>query len=154
MDSVGICTEDGTTLSRGVQVTLPGPEEAEDSSTSDAVEPQPPLTASFASAPATHDGSSEFTFDIEFSEEVKLSYVTLKNHAFNVTGGSVEKGQRTDKPSNISWRITVKPNPTGEVVIELPATTDCDADGAVCTKDDSGRMLSNSLNFTVSGPEP
>ena len=77
-DSGGIRTEDGTTLSRGVQVTLPGPEEAEDFSTSDAVEPQPPLTASFASAPATHDGSSEFTFDIEFSEEVKLSYVTLR----------------------------------------------------------------------------
>ncbi len=28
----------------------------------------------------------------------------------------------------------------------------CDADGAVCTKDDSGRKLSNRLEFTVSGP--
>ena len=61
------------------------------------------------SAPASHDGSSEFTFDIEFSEEFGLSYRTLKNHAFNVTGGSVERAQRTDKPSNIHWRITIKP---------------------------------------------
>ena len=54
-----------------------------------------PLTVRVTvSAPATHDGSSEFTFEIEFSEEVKLSYVTLKNHAFNVTGGSVEKGAK------------------------------------------------------------
>ena len=112
-----------------------------------------PLTVSVTvSAPATHDGSSEFTFEIEFSEEVKLSYVSLKNHAFNVTGGSVERAQRTDKPSNISWLITVKPQGNGDVIIELPTTTDCDADGAVCAKDDSGRKLSNSLSFTVSGP--
>ena len=110
-----------------------------------------PLTVSLTvAAPATHDGSSEFTFDIEFSEEFGLSYVTLKAHAFNVTGGSVERAQRTDKPSNISWRITVKPTSTGDVMIELPATTDCNADGAICTGD--GRKLSNSLSFVVSDP--
>ena len=112
---------------------------------------QDPLTVSVtAAAPATHDGSSEFTFEIEFSEEFGLSYVTLKSHAFNVTGGSVEKAQRTDKPSNIPWRITVKPQGTGDVTIELPATTDCGATGAICTGD--GRKLSNRLEFTVSGP--
>ena len=36
-----------------------------------------PLTVSVkAAAPATHDGSSEFTFEIEFSEEFGLSYVS------------------------------------------------------------------------------
>ena len=103
------------------------------------------------SAPASHDGSSEFTFELRFSEEVKLSYVTLRDHAFNVTGGSVERAQRTDKPSNIAWLITVKPQGNGDVTIELPATTDCNADGAICTGD--GRKLSNSLEFTVSGPD-
>ena len=110
-----------------------------------------PLTVSVTvSAPATHDGSSEFTFEIEFSEEFGISYATLRDHAFNVTGGSVERAQRTDKPSNIPWRITVKPQGNGDVTIELPATTDCNADGAICTGD--GRKLSNSLSFTVSGP--
>ena len=110
-----------------------------------------PLTVSLTvAAPATHDGSSEFTFDIEFSEEFGLSYVLLKTHAFNVTGGTVETAQRTDKPSNISWRITVKPTSTGDVTVVLSATTDCGADGAICTGD--GRKLSNSLSFTVSGP--
>ena len=100
-------------------------------------------------APASHDGSSEFTFEIEFSEEFGLSYRTLRDHAFNVTGGSVERAQRTDKPSNIPWRITVKPQGAGDVAIELPATTNCGAAGAICTGD--GRKLSNSLNITVSG---
>ena len=111
-----------------------------------------PLTVRLkVAAPTSHDGSSEFTFEIEFSEEFGLSYVTLKNHAFNVTGGSVERAQRTNKPSNISWSIMVKPTSTGDVTIELPATTDCGATGAICTGDD--RKLSNSLSFTVSGPD-
>ena len=245
-DSGGICTEDGRTLSLGVQVTLPGPEEegkpdnpepddpnspatgaptiggtpqvgetltADTSGIADAdgltkvsysyqwtaggsdidgatgstytltaseqgqtiqvrvtftddadnqetltsiataaVAAKPvPLTVRLkAAAPASHDGSSEFTFEIEFSEEFGLGYATLRDHAFNVTSGSVETAQRTDKPSNIPWRITVKPQGAGDVTIELPATTDCDADGAICTGD--GRKLSNSLSFTVSGP--
>ena len=115
-----------------------------------AAAPEPLTVRLKVAAPTSHDGSSEFTFEIEFSEEFGLSYVTLKSHAFNVTGGSVEKAQRTDKPSNIPWLITVKPASTGDVTIELPATTDCDAQGAICTG--NGRKLSNSLNFTVSGP--
>ena len=38
----------------------------------------------------------------------------------------------------------------GTVTIVLPATTDCDAQGAGCTSD--GRMLSSRLEFTVPGP--
>ena len=88
-----------------------------------------PLTVSVTvSAPASHDGSSEFTFDIEFSEEFGLSYKTLKFHAFDVTPGSA-----------------------AGVTVVLPVTTDCDAEGTVCTGD--GRKLSNRLEFTVSGPD-
>ena len=146
-------SEQGQTIQ--VRVTFTDDADNEETLTSEAtveVTAAPvPLTVSVTvSAPASHDGSSEFTFEIEFSEEFGLSYRTLKFHAFNVTGGSVEKAQRTDKPSNIPWRITVKPQGNGDVTIELPATTDCDADGAICTGD--GRMLSHSLSFTVSGP--
>ena len=110
-----------------------------------------PLTVSVtAAAPTSHDGSSEFTFEIEFSEEFGISYATLRDHAFTVTGGTVERAQRTDKPSNIPWRITVKPHGTGDVTIELPATTDCGTTRAICTGD--GRKLSNSLSLIVSGP--
>ena len=110
-----------------------------------------PLTVSLkAAAPDSHNGSSEFTFEIEFSEEFGLSYKTLRDFAFTETGGEVRKAQRMDKPSNVRWLITVEPNGNGDVTIELSATTDCGAQGAICTGD--GRMLSNSLNFTVSGP--
>ena len=147
-------SEEGQTVQ--VRVTFTDDADNDESLTSvatDAVVAAPvPLTVRLkVAAPTTHDGSSEFTFEIEFSEEFGLSYVSLKNHAFNVTGGSVKRAQRTDKPSNISWLITVKPQGNGDVTIVLPVTTDCNADGAICTGD--GRKLSNSLSFTVSGPD-
>ena len=43
----------------------------------------------------------------------------------------------------------MKPQGNGDVTIELPATTDCAATGAICTSD--GRMLSNSTTITVPG---
>ena len=110
----------------------------------------PPLTVRLVFPVASHHGASNvFTFDIRFSEEIPLSYKTLKFHAFTVTGGSILKAQRMNKPSNIKWRIMVRPDSSEDVTIVLPATTNCEAQGAVCTGD--GRKLSNSLVFTVSG---
>ena len=109
-----------------------------------------PLTVGLVFPVASHHGASNvFTFDIRFSEEIPLSYKTLKFHAFTVTGGSILKAQRMNKPSNIKWRIMVRPDSSEDVTIVLPATTDCEAQGAICTED--GRKLSNRLEFTVSG---
>ena len=109
-----------------------------------------PLTVSLESSPASHNGTDEFTFQIRFSEEFELSYVTLRDHAFTVVGGTVKKAQRQVKFSNIGWTITVEPASNAQVEIMLPATNDCASTGAICTVD--GRTLSNSLEFTVSGP--
>ena len=111
-----------------------------------------PLTVSLENKPTSHDGTNDFSFDIRYSEEFDLSYKTLKFHAFNVSGGSVQKAQRLHKEpeSNIGWRITVRPDGNGDVTVVLPITTDCSATGAICTGD--GRKLSNRLEFTVSGP--
>ena len=66
---------------------------------------------------------------------------------------SVEGARRLDSDSgtpNIHWEITVRPDGDGEVVVTLPVTTDCADYEAICT--DDGRMLSNELVLTVSGP--
>ena len=107
------------------------------------------LTASFGNMPATHNGSA-FTFDLTFSEEFGISYVTLRDDAFSVTDGEVTSARRLTQGSNIGWTITVTPDSAADVTIVLPVTTDCNANGAVCTAD--GRKLSNRLEFTVSGP--
>ena len=111
-----------------------------------------PLTVSLENKPTSHDGTNDFSFDIRYSEEFDLSYKTLKFHAFNVSGGSVQKAQRLQKEpeSNIGWKITVRADGNEDVTVVLPVTTDCSATGTICTGD--GRKLSNSLNFTISGP--
>ena len=115
-----------------------------------AAAPLPPLTALIENAAASHDGESVFTFELRFSEEFGISYKTLRDHAFTVTGGTVKKALRLEQGSNIGWRITVRPNGNGQVTITLPITEDCDAQGAICTED--GRMLSHRLELTVNGP--
>ena len=119
-------------------------------------QPSEPLTVSLENTPTGHNGTDAFTFELRFSEDVKLSYKTLRDHSVTVTGGTVtggtvKKAKRLEKPGNILWRITVEPDSDADVTVILPATTDCDDPGAICTKADR-RPLSNLLELTVSGP--
>ena len=111
------------------------------------------LTASFANVPAEHGGPGEanrFTFDLFFSEAPEVSYRTLRDDAFTVTGGDVKRAKRKVQGSNRSWTIHVEPDGWGAVAIRLNAGKACTASGAVCTGDD--RALSNSPSATVAGP--
>ena len=130
-----------------------GNDESPTSAATEAVAAAPsPLTASVHDPPESHDGQSEFTFELRFSETPKdnFSYRTLRDHAFTVTGGEVVRARRLQRGKNIRWEIHVRPNSNAVVTVVLPVTTDCDARGAVCTGD--GRMLSGRLELTVDGP--
>ena len=111
-----------------------------------------PLTASVHGVPAAHDGSTTFTFELRFSEEpaAGFSYKTLRDHALTVAGGEVVKVRRLEKGKNVRWEIHVTPGGDGTVTVVLPVTTDCAAEGAICTGD--RRPLSNRLEITVPGP--
>ena len=121
-----------------------------------AAAPSPsPLTAAIHDKPESHNGQDAFKFELRFSEDPKedFSYKTLRDHAFTVTGGTVVGARRLDGDSdtpNIRWEISVSPDSNADVTVELPATEDCDAQGAICTAD--GTMLSSPLKFTVKGP--
>ena len=114
-----------------------------------------PLTAATHDAPGSHNGQEKFTFELRFSEELGtgFSYKTLRDHAFTVTRGTVAGARRLDSDSatpNTRWEISVSPDSNANVTVELPITTDCEAQGAICT--DDGTMLSSPLKFTVMGP--
>ena len=104
-----------------------------------------PLTDSFHGAPASHDGRSAITFELRFTEAPQddFRHTTLRDHAFAVSGGAVVKARRLRRGRNFKWEITIRPHGHGAVVIPLPATTGCEAEGARCTED--GRMLSDRL---------
>ena len=112
--------------------------------------PLAPPIAQFKTIPESHDGLTPFTFKLDFTADVRISYRTLKNHAFQVTNGTVKKAKRTVEGSDMNWTITVKPNSDNAIAIRLPATQDCDAVDAICTRD--GRMLFNTTEFTINGP--
>ena len=121
-----------------------------------------PLTASFHGLPAAHDGFSAFGFELNFSEEVKLSQRTLRDgSALQVANGRVTKAKRLAKGENRRWAITVQPDepswtgrgssPFRAVTVMLPPTwQDCAAAGAVCTH--AGKKLSAPVSATVPGP--
>ena len=112
---------------------------------------RPDLTAAFQDVPAAHDGSA-FTFRVAFSEDIGISYRSLREDAFAVTGGSVTRGRRVDDRRDL-FEMTVEPDSDGDVTIELPAGRECGVSGAICTKGDNRRQLANTPTATVAGPK-
>ena len=113
-----------------------------------------PLTAEFAEVPAEHTGEN-FTFVLNFSEEPDISYKVLIGSNTNpspisVTNGRIASVSRRVSGENRSWNISIRPSGDDDVTIALAATTNCEAQNAICTEDD--RKLSNSPETTVPGP--
>ena len=134
-----ICTADGRALSEGISTTVEGPEAP------------PPLTASFEDMPEAHDGESAFRFRVAFSENIGISYRSLREDAFAVTGGRVTRGKRVDDRRDL-FEMTVEPEGEGEVTVTLPAGRECGVSGAICTKGENRRQLTNAPTATVAGP--
>ena len=111
-----------------------------------------PLAASVHNVPPSHNGEDAFTFELRFSEDPQpdFSYTTVRDHVFTVTGGSVTYVRRLEPGRNVRWEVTVTPGSEADVALALNATTDCSAQGAICTED--GRMLSGGLQLAVPGP--
>ena len=137
-----------------VQVSFTDDDGNEESVTSAATAAvtQPPVTATFHDGPSSHNGSAAFTFELRFSEAPvdSFSYSTVQNHAFTVTEGSVSNVRRLEAGKNVKWEITVTPDSDADVTIAVNATTNCSAEGAICTGD--GGMLSGGLELVVPGP--
>ena len=107
------------------------------------------FTASISDVAGTHDGESAFTFKLQFSEEARVGFRTLRDSAFEVSGGTVRRAKRLERGSNIGWRITVEPDADGDVVVSLPVRA-CGATGAICTDDDFA--LGDPVSVSIPGP--
>ena len=112
----------------------------------------PPLTASFEGVPAAHDGESAFRFRVAFSEPIAISFRSLREDAFETTGGRVTRGTRVDGRKDL-FEITVEPDGDGELTIALPAGRDCAVSGAICTWGPPRKRLTNTPTATVAGPD-
>jgi len=144
-------TESGATVK--VRVTFTddaGNKETLTSAATETVAPRlPPLTASFVGVPAEHDGKTEFSFELRFSEDFpgRLPYSKLKDEALQATNGRVTGAARAAPNQNQRWTIRVRPWSSDDVTVTLPAAEDCAAAGAICTE--AGRKLSNTTSATI-----
>ena len=86
----------------------------------------------------------------QFRENIKMTYRTLRDHVFNVSGGAITKARRLEHGSNVGGTITVEASCNAVVTLMLSATTDSSAQGAVCTQ--GGKKLSEGLELAVSQP--
>ena len=136
-DGAAICTSDGRALSNAPSVTVEGPD-------TDA-----PLTASFTSVPAEHDGSSAFTVRLSFTEALPQGSKPQIRKALSATGGKKKTILRVDDRLDL-WEVKVEPSGTDAVTLTLASTGSCGDEAAICTAD--GRVLSNAPSVTVNGP--
>ena len=71
-------------------------------------------------------------------------------HSAATHGDGQRGGESKASGAGKEWEIHVGPSSGADVTIVSPAPTGCDAQGSVCTGD--GRMLSQKVELTVSGP--
>ena len=125
---------DGRTLSRAASATIPGKA----------------LTAAL-SGPAEHDGSESFTVRLTFSMEPDVSYKTVRDTMFIVTGGAITGARRFKPPHDREFDIVVKPGGNAAVSLSLASSLPaCGETGAVCTA--PGRKIEGTASVTVLGP--
>lgn len=113
------------------------------------VDPDPPLTASL-SGPPEHDGRTAFKLTLTFSEEVSMSYRTVRERLFTVSGAAITDVRRLDPGSNLRYELTVRPGGSGAARLARAALPACGESDTICTAD--GRALEGPPTFTVPGP--
>ena len=112
------------------------------------------LTATFQNIPERHDGSTAFVMRVAFSEAVSTGFAAMRDHAFEVSGGTMTRARRVDRRSDL-WELTIEPSSDAAVTLALPADRACNVAGAICTGQGQGRVqLSNRPEATIPGPLP
>ena len=110
---------------------------------------QTPLTVSFVSVPATHDGETPFWLELSFDSPVVQGARPHIRELLSVTGGSRTGFRRKDGQLD-HWQIRIKPSSQNAVTVTLAPSPPCGQPGAVCTED--GRTFTTGLATQVHGP--
>ena len=63
------------------------------------------LTASFDGLPDSHDGQTAFSFRIQFSEDIDATVDGMRDHALNVSGGTVTGAARVNVSGCVKARL-------------------------------------------------
>ena len=155
---VPVMEDIGKTLK--VKVTFTDGDGYEETLTSDetgAVAPaQPPVIPTLESAEALFaNGALRYRFDLRLSEGVSIPHREMRDHAFSVTNGHMDRAVRIHKERTEGklysnhWRMTVAPDDeTKPVTVTLRGNRPCGEEGALCSS--TGGWLEGSPALTLS----
>ncbi len=101
-------------------------------------------------------GRFSYRFDLKLSEPIWIPFRDMRDHAFDVTNGTVVKAKRIDKSRRLHngrwrtfsnhWRMTVNPADEDDVVSVSLSSKPCSERGALCTADGGG-LLEKEVTF-------
>ena len=98
-----------------------------------------------------HKGSGTFEVRLAFNTEPEVSYKTVRDTMFDVTGGTITGARRVTGGKNQHFDIVVKPSGSDAVTFSLHSPLPaCGETGSVCTE--AGRMIEGPVSATVLGP--
>ena len=122
--------------------------ETPSTTTSATVEIQDALAGRFVDStiPEWHNGTSEFTTQIAFSEDINTSVTDFRHYSLIVTAGDIRNVSLVDNRKDL-WEITIKPIGNVDVTVALHTVQGCNTNGAICTADD--KQLSNHVETRV-----
>ena len=120
------------------------------------------IEASVPTPPTRHEGPGKsFYFDFHLTQRAIISWVEIQDHTFTITGGQGAYARRVDKRDTSfcnsgkslsnHWLVGVLPDGNGPVTVTLEAKRTCDDAGAICNSD--RKRITNTISFTVNGPE-
>ena len=103
-------------------------------------------TAAFEDAPDGHDGTSAFTLRLRFSAPIANPQADMRDHAVNVTGGTLESAEQVSGASEL-WTLTIAPGGANDVTVTVEGGGTCGTPGAICTSE--GAALAATASATV-----
>ena len=98
-----------------------------------------------------HKGSGTFEVRLAFNTEPEVSYKTVRDTMFDVTGGTITGARRVTRRNDQHFDIVVKPSGSDAMTFSLHSPLPaCGETGSVCTE--AGRMIEGPVSATVLGP--
>ena len=98
-----------------------------------------------------HKGKGTFEVRVVFNTEPSMSYKTVRDTMFDVTGGTITGARRVTPPHNREFDIVVKPSGNDAMTFSLHSPLPaCGQTGSVCTE--AERMVEGPVSATILGP--
>ena len=110
--------------------------------------PPDPVTLRIPDFPPGHDGSTNVTFELAFSEAPEDATQARIKALVETTNATVHAARRVEAGNDRRWTVELTPSAANAaIVVSIPATEDCTEANAICSA--AGGMLEEGTAFQI-----